>query len=286
MPESGSLTAALQQLSRLVGHTPLLALRYRLADGTENEVLVKCEQFNLTGSIKDRLALHALQCAAVEGGLAPGTPLLAEGGNLGISLAAMGKALGCPVTILLDQHTGMAFRLLVRDAGARLESFASPQELQNRREALIQEGYVDIRHWLDQDAVTQLHAQTTGRELGHSLILEKIRPVALLAGGESGAMLDGVAHYLQNLFPLLEARTAKVRHAEAGQMAGQLRQQLGLGCGYSAGANVLAAIRLQQQLGGKPVVTVICDDHKRYPELVTGKIEGIEFVDKRTLSSA
>ena len=49
-------------LSSLVGNTPLLeiALTYQ---GEERKVFAKLEYANLTGSIKDRMALHILEDA-------------------------------------------------------------------------------------------------------------------------------------------------------------------------------------------------------------------------------
>ena len=53
---------AFQTLSRLVGHTPLLALDFRFR-GDVRRIYAKDESFNFTGSIKDRMALHILRMA-------------------------------------------------------------------------------------------------------------------------------------------------------------------------------------------------------------------------------
>jgi cysteine synthase len=50
----------------MVGNTPLLALRLRLKT-QEHRIYAKAEFLNLTGSIKDRMALHVLQAAYREG---------------------------------------------------------------------------------------------------------------------------------------------------------------------------------------------------------------------------
>ena len=51
-----------QGLRRLVSNTPLLAIDYSW-NGRERTVYAKCEHLNLTGSIKDRMALHILERA-------------------------------------------------------------------------------------------------------------------------------------------------------------------------------------------------------------------------------
>ena len=50
---------ALVQVQRLVGNTPMVAVHLRY-QGRRRVVYAKCEYCNLTGSIKDRMALHIL----------------------------------------------------------------------------------------------------------------------------------------------------------------------------------------------------------------------------------
>jgi cysteine synthase A len=50
----------LHELSRMIGNTPLLGIDYRFR-GQQRTVYAKCEYVNLTGSIKDRMALHILR---------------------------------------------------------------------------------------------------------------------------------------------------------------------------------------------------------------------------------
>src|SRR5262245_41648221 len=80
----------LEALSRLVGRTPLHAVRCRFR-GLTTDVFVKHEVLNFTGSIKDRMALHILETAHRRGELRPGDTLAeATSGNTGIAFAALG----------------------------------------------------------------------------------------------------------------------------------------------------------------------------------------------------
>ena len=45
--------------THLVGTTPMIRIRYKL-DGREGFVWAKLEAYNLSGSIKDRLAAHVI----------------------------------------------------------------------------------------------------------------------------------------------------------------------------------------------------------------------------------
>ena len=88
-------------LKSLIGNTPLLAVElvYR---GERRVIYAKAEHLNLTGSVKDRMALHILRQAYARGALEPGARIIeATSGNTGIAFAALGRALGHPVTIFM-----------------------------------------------------------------------------------------------------------------------------------------------------------------------------------------
>ena len=91
----------LASLSNVIGNTPLLAIDLTIA-ATAHRIYAKAEHLNMTGSIKDRMALHilarGLRAAATS---RPGDTIAeATSGNTGISFAAIGRALGHPVTHL------------------------------------------------------------------------------------------------------------------------------------------------------------------------------------------
>ena len=50
----------LQGIAPLVGGTPLLEISFRFR-GQERKIYAKAEYYNLTGSIKDRVAYHILK---------------------------------------------------------------------------------------------------------------------------------------------------------------------------------------------------------------------------------
>src|SRR5215471_941856 len=83
-----------RNLKHMIGNTPLLAIRY-LYRGRERVIYAKAEHMNMTGSIKDRMALHILKKAYEEDRIKPGDTIAeATSGNTGISFAAIGRALG------------------------------------------------------------------------------------------------------------------------------------------------------------------------------------------------
>lgn len=88
-------------MGNLIGNTPMIQIKYNY-QGKENTVYVKLEQYNLTGSIKDRIAWYILDKAKEKGILKEGMPIIeATSGNTGISFAALGAKLGHPVYIFM-----------------------------------------------------------------------------------------------------------------------------------------------------------------------------------------
>ena len=87
---------------RLNRKHPLLSIELSYAGRSRRVVYAKSEQLNLTGSIKDRMALHILKQAYATGRIRPGDTIAeATSGNTGISFAAIGRALGHPVKIFM-----------------------------------------------------------------------------------------------------------------------------------------------------------------------------------------
>jgi len=91
---------------------------------------------------------------------------------------------------------------------------------------------------------------------------------AVLSGDPAGShKIDGVGAGF--VVPLWEKNTAdqieQVSTEEATAMALRLGREEGLFAGTSTGANVIAALRLAEQLGqGATVVTILCDTGMKY----------------------
>ena len=84
-----------------IGNTPLIRIKYRY-NGKENYIYTKLEAYNITGSIKDRVAYYMIQKAYESGELKKGQEIVeATSGNTGIALAALGVFFGNPVRIFM-----------------------------------------------------------------------------------------------------------------------------------------------------------------------------------------
>lgn len=107
-----------------IGNTPLIEIP-SLSKATGCRILLKCENLNPGGSIKDRAAKSMLLKARDRGDLKPGMTIV-EGtaGNTGIGLAIVGKALGHDVLVVMPNNQAKEKERLIEFFGAGLKLVA------------------------------------------------------------------------------------------------------------------------------------------------------------------
>jgi len=186
-----------------VGNTPLLAfdLEFR---GERRVLYAKAEYLNMTGSIKDRMALHIIRRGYDRGLLRPGDRLVeATSGNTGIAVAGVGRAMGHPVTIFMPdwmsrermdliRSLGAEIRLVSREEGGFLGSIERAEEM-----ARTTEGCFLPRQFSNEDNVAA-HYQGTGPEIWWQLRFHGLRPDAFVAGVGTGGTIMGAGGYLRD----------------------------------------------------------------------------------------
>jgi cysteine synthase len=200
-PINTELSSRLQGLSSLIGNTPLLAIDF-LFRGKKRTIYAKAENLNMTGSIKDRMAFYILKNALLSGDLQPGTPIIeATSGNTGISVSAIGRALGFPVTIFMPdwmscerinliKSYGATVRLVTHEEGGFLGSIRMADELARKTNGFRPQQFSNEQN-------TQAHYQTTGPELWWQLKYRGIKPDAFVAGVGTGGTVMGVGKFLK-----------------------------------------------------------------------------------------
>ena len=103
-----------------IGHTPLVELQ-RLPPPGAARVLVKLEFANPTGSMKDRMAVAAINAAEADGRLEPGgTVVEYTGGTTGVSLAFVCAAKGYKARIVFSDAFSQDKRLMMEALGAEV----------------------------------------------------------------------------------------------------------------------------------------------------------------------
>ncbi|HXV89955.1 MAG TPA: PLP-dependent cysteine synthase family protein [Gemmatimonadales bacterium] len=191
-------------LTSLIGNTPLLAveLAYR---GERRVIYAKAEHLNLTGSVKDRMALHILRQAYARGALEPGARIIeATSGNTGIAFAALGRALGHPVTIFMPDWMSTERINLIAAFGAeiRLVSAADGgfRGSIERAEALAAgSGAAFLPRQFANEDNSEAHERTTGPEIWWQLQLRGLVPDAFVAGVGTGGTVMGTGRFLRSM---------------------------------------------------------------------------------------
>ena len=197
----------LRGLRVMVGNTPLLVVEFMMGRGPRRRIYAKAESLNLTGSIKDRMALHILRRAIESGDLAPGGAIVeATSGNTGISFCALGRALGHPVTIFMPdwmsperiallRSFGATVRLVSKEEGGFLGSIRLAEEF-----AATTPGAFLPRQFANEQN-SEAHFLGTGPEIWRQLGHEGLDPDAFVAGVGTGGTIMGAGRYLRRFHP-------------------------------------------------------------------------------------
>ena len=193
-------------LESLIGNTALLEIKYRYK-GKERIIFAKAEHSNMTGSIKDRMALHILKKATENGSLKPKSRIYeATSGNTGISISAIGKALGHSVTIFMPNWMSTERINIIRSVGATIQ-LVSPEEggfkgsiAKAEEAAACHEQSFLPRQFENSDNV-EAHYKTTGPEIWYQLAEIGLKPDAFVAGVGTGGTIMGVGQYLREMNP-------------------------------------------------------------------------------------
>jgi cysteine synthase A len=189
-------------LAALVGQTPLLEIRYRY-HGKPRRLFAKYEAANLTGSVKDRMALHILRRARERGELECGDLIVeATSGNTGISFAAIGRALGHRVRIYMPDWMSHERVRLMHCLGAEVAPVTKAQGgflgamALTREYAQEHEGVFLPRQFDNPDNI-EAHELTTGPEIEAQLARFGVEADAFVAGVGTGGTVMGVGRYLR-----------------------------------------------------------------------------------------
>jgi cysteine synthase A len=201
-PTKDEVRERLAAVRRLVGRTPLIAVRCRYR-GHEYRIFAKQEVTNFTGSIKDRMALHILEEAYLTGAIQPGDDIVeATSGNTGIAFAAVGRALGHDVRIYMPDWMSRERVLLIQSLGAavipvsaELGGFVGAIAMAEK-DAGTGHGVFHPRQF-ESPANIDAHHAGTGPELLAQMRRVGCEPTAFVAGVGTGGTVMGVGMYLR-----------------------------------------------------------------------------------------
>jgi cysteine synthase len=306
---TGTMNELQRNILHRIGNTSLLALR-NIVPGNGSRILLKLENENPTGSMKDRMALAMIEAAEADGRLmADGSVVEYTGGSTGVSLSLVCSVKGYPLHIVtsdafaqekLDHIKILGARLqIVRSDSGRMTEKLTRDMIEaariiaertgafwtdqlNNKDQLSAYRKMAEEIWIQTDGQIDGFVQSVGTAAslrGNAEALrrynEHVRIVAVepsespvLSGGRPGAhKIDGIGAGF--VVPLWQEDTAdhieQVSTDEAVAMALRLAREEGLFVGTSTGGNLIAALRLAEELGPhSTIVTVMCDTGMKY----------------------
>lgn len=198
------MSAIYQSADGLIGKTPLLRLS-KLEEklGLKGKIIAKLEYFNLSGSVKDRVALAMITEAEKSGKLNTGSTIIEPtSGNTGIGLAAVGTARGYRVIIVMPETMSVERRQLIKAYGAEIvlsdgsKGMKGAIEKANQLAETIEGSFVPSQ--FDNPANPKAHFTSTGVEIFQDTDGEVD---VFVAGVGTGGTVTGVGQYLKSKKP-------------------------------------------------------------------------------------
>jgi cysteine synthase len=203
MSDAGSMIEEkFSSLWHLVGNTPMVEVVYTYR-GSKRSIFAKCEYYNFTGSIKDRMALYILEHAYLEEKIRPGDPIVeTTTGNAGISLAAIGRRLGHPVKVITPDWLTRERVDIIKSLGAEVVSVNHGQggfqrSIHLAEEMAAEDPRIFLPHQFSNALNAEAHEQTTATEIWGQLAVRGLCPDAFVAGVGTGGTVMGVGRFLK-----------------------------------------------------------------------------------------
>ena len=210
----------------VIGNTPMIKIKYRYKRKQSN-IYAKLEMFNLTGSIKDRVAYYIIKNAKAKGILREHMPIIeATSGNTGISLSALGAYDQHPVYIFMPDWAskerielmklyGANITLISKEKGGFIKCVEEAKNLAKKLNGFL------ANQFENEDNIFA-HYETTGKEILEQLKEKKIG--GFVSGVGTGGTLMGIGKRLKendNKIKIYALEPEKMPILSKGKILGQ-----------------------------------------------------------------
>ena len=210
---------------KTIGNTPMIRIDYEY-EGKEKYIYVKLEYYNLTGSIKDRVAYYILKNAYESGKLRKNMPIVeATSGNTGISLSALGALYNHKVYIFMPDWASKERINLMKSYGAQVILFSKEEggfiRCVNESKKMAKEMNAFLANQFANQDNFLAHYETTAEEIIKQLP-EKVG--AFISGVGTGGTLMGIGKKLKEKyedFKIVALEPEKMPLLSGGKIIGQ-----------------------------------------------------------------
>jgi S-sulfo-L-cysteine synthase (O-acetyl-L-serine-dependent) len=296
---SSGLRPATDVLS-LIGSTPLIRLQKLAADLPEVDLLAKAEWTNPGGSVKVRAAWNIILEAERAGLMTPDKILLdSTSGNTGIAYAMICAARGYRLKLFMPSNVSVERKRILSAYGAEIV-YTDPLEgsdgaIRQVRELALKEPktyfygnqYDNPANWMAhyQTTAPEIFEQTegkvthfvaglgtTGTFVGTARRLRELKPDVRCISVQPDSPfhgLEGLKNLETAIVPgiydaSLVDENREVSTEDAYAMTLRLAREEGLLVGVSAGAAMVAALKVARQIRRGAVVTIFPDSGDKY----------------------
>ena len=284
----------------LIGNTPLLRLQKIGREFAEAEIYAKAEWANPGGSVKDRPAMNII-LEAERAGLMSKDKILIDStsGNTGIAYAMIGAARGYRVKLCMPSNASEQRKRILKAYGAEI-IYTDPMEGSDgaiRRARQMVEENPELYFYANQydnPANWRAHYNTTAREIfeqtegrvthfvaglgtsgtfvGTARRLKELNPKIRCISFQPDSPfhgLEGMKHMATAIVPkIYDPKVADedlaISTEEAHTRVLRLAREEGLLVGISAGAAMVAALKVAKQARRGVIVTIFPDSGDKY----------------------
>ena len=223
-----------ESLLDLIGNTPIVKINDIFDTDSHADVYLKLENFNPSGSVKDRAALGIIEKAEKEGKLKPGSTIIEPtSGNMGISLAFIGSLKGYKTIIVMPDTMSIERRNILKALNAELILTDGARGMKGAIEKAESLASKNKNYFMPEQfsnpANVTAHYETTGEEIIRDLPDLDV----FVAGVGSGGTLSGVGRRLKK--HSLDIQVVAVEPLTSAVLSGEKpgkHQLQGLGAGF------------------------------------------------------
>lgn len=220
----------------LVGRTPLLELgKYVKNNNLNSTIIAKLEEYNPTGSVKDRIALAMVEDAEKKGLLKEDSVIIEPtSGNTGIGLAFVGAVKGYRVILTMPETMSIERRKILKAYGAELVLTPGSEGMKGaikKAEELAKEiPNAFIPQQFKNSANPEYHKKTTAVEIWEDT---EGKVDVVIAGVGTGGTISGIGEYLKSKNPNIKVIAVEPKDSPvlSGGKPGSHKIQ-GIGAGF------------------------------------------------------